>query len=61
MGALKALLAEKLAEAAAEPGGAQGPPGGLALFKDALQHVCRIHRCLGGRPLGWWGWLWRGS
>lgn len=38
---LKALLAAKMEEAAAEPGAA---PLGLSLFKDAVHHVCRIHR-----------------
>jgi hypothetical protein len=39
--ALKALLSEKMEDAAAEPG---ARPLGLSLFRDALLHVCRIHR-----------------
>ena len=42
MAALKAMLQERMEEAAAEPG---ARPLGLSLFRDALLHVCRIHRC----------------
>lgn len=40
---LKDALAEKLEEYAIEPGNA---PMDLVLFKDALMHVCRVHRVL---------------
>jgi hypothetical protein len=46
MAALKSLLQEQMDEAAAEPG---ARPLGLALFRDALLHVCRIHRWGRGR------------
>ena len=48
MGALKDLLTEKLEDYALEPG---ARPLDLVLFKDALLHVCRIHRIL-SQPRG---------
>lgn len=43
MAALKALLTEKLDDYALEPG---KTAMNLVLFRDALNHVCRIHRVL---------------
>ncbi|KAK9823872.1 hypothetical protein WJX72_006072 [[Myrmecia] bisecta] len=43
LGAVKDLLVQKLEDYAMEPGKAAMD---LVLFRDALQHVCRIHRVL---------------
>jgi dynein heavy chain len=48
MALLKDLLTEKLEDYALEPG---ARPLDLILFKDALLHVCRIHRIL-SQPRG---------
>ena len=48
MGALKDTLTEKLEDYALEPGNSSMD---LVLFRDALHHVCRIHRII-SQPRG---------